>query len=81
MSIDKTCNVGRLDGRASITNHCITLNEGAQLVANACDIVLRVQCAQISFIGGRWSRPLYHSTLDCNRISMEQKHDIRYWCL
>jgi len=53
MSIDKTYNGGRLDDRASITNHCTAPNEGAPLAANAYNIVLCVYRAQISFIIGQ----------------------------
>ena len=53
MSINKTYNGGQIDGRAPITNHCTSLNEGVPMAANAYNIVLCAYRARISLIVGQ----------------------------
>jgi hypothetical protein len=53
MSIIETYKGGPLDGRASTTNHCTTLSEGAPSATNAYNIVICVYRTWISLIVGQ----------------------------
>lgn len=53
MSVNTTYNGGQIDGRAPITNHCASIDEGTPMSANAYNIVLCLYRGRISLIVGQ----------------------------